>query len=83
MRLGDAAVPAALGAVLQLGIQQCGQEAQVALVLPQRLRRERGRPRRDRRQVQLPAGLADLGLDDRLRGAGHDATPQPQASSLS
>ena len=38
VRLGDAAVPTALGAVLQLGLQQGGEKRQVTLLLPQRLR---------------------------------------------
>jgi hypothetical protein len=36
--LGDAAVPAALASVLQLGFQHGGEEAQVALALPECLR---------------------------------------------
>jgi len=59
------------------------EEAQVALALPERLRRQRGGPRGDGGQVQLPAGLADLGVDDFGGRRAHDATPQPQPSNAS
>jgi hypothetical protein len=77
---GDAAGPAAAGAIVDLGGQDLGEIAQVGVAFADGDLREPGGVGADGRQLELAGGRADRGQRRGVGHAGHRVLPDGRAS---